>query len=190
MSTRLILAQPPRFASVSSRPRRLWDIRLLGFAAFVIAMTEGVEVEPDCLVKVAPGNARAAVPGSRIVEQDFRYVGGRKVIYMCIDGVMEGIRLSYLGYYWSDATGSTQPIAYTATNLIAKYVSDIENFLNGFDMCDSQEQRARPDPAMWAAQRGRVRAISPHDVPGFARTLPDADSPRHPPPPPPYPSLP
>ena len=51
-----------------------------------------------------------------------------------MDGTIQGIKFSYFGYYYSDKSGSTQLLAYTASNLADKYKIEIENFLNGLSI--------------------------------------------------------
>jgi hypothetical protein len=45
-------------------------------------------------------------------------------------GTIQGVKFKYLGYYYSDDSGSTQYLTYTGANLVEKYQTDIENFLN------------------------------------------------------------
>ena len=66
---------------------------------------------------------------------------------MQMDGTIQGIKFSYFGYYYSDKSGSTQLLVYTASNLADKYKIEIENFLNvekiegkGIDSLYQQQQ--------------------------------------------------
>ena len=51
---------------------------------------------------------------------------------MEMEGTIQSIRFTYLGYYYSDSFGSTQYLTYTGSSLVQKYRQDIDNFLNGF----------------------------------------------------------
>ena len=51
---------------------------------------------------------------------------------MEMKGTLQGIKFMYLGYYYSDDSGSTQFLAYTGSSLVGKYKSEINDFLNGF----------------------------------------------------------
>ena len=73
-------------------------------------------------------------PKMRIVEREFRVVNGNKLVYMEMRGSMNGIDFTYRGYYFSDASGTTQFVTYTGTNLRDKYADDTENLLNGFSI--------------------------------------------------------
>ena len=53
---------------------------------------------------------------------------------MEMEGTLQGTSFTYLGYYYSNETGTTQFITYTGTSLVKKYRSDIEDFLNGFSI--------------------------------------------------------
>ena len=79
-------------------------------------------------------NARAGAPNMKVTEKEYRNVNGISVIYMEMEGTLQGTSFTYLGYYYSNETGTTQFITYTGTSLVKKYRSDIEDFLNGFSI--------------------------------------------------------
>ena len=97
-----------------------------------MAISEQVEIGVEDLVKIAFDNAKDAAPDAKVVKKEYRTVNGHKVIYMEMVGTIQSIKFKYLGYYYSNSTGSTQYLAYTGTNLVEKYKTDIDNFLNGF----------------------------------------------------------
>lgn len=94
-------------------------------------ITEQIEVELDRLPQLAFEMLRRTAPNARVVSQEFRVVNDYKVVRMRMDANVQGINLSYIGYYTSDKSGSTQFVTYTATNLIDKNMPEIEEFLNG-----------------------------------------------------------
>ena len=53
---------------------------------------------------------------------------------MEMKGTTQGIKFMYLGYYYSDDSGSTQFITYTGSNLVNKYKLEIYDFLNGLEV--------------------------------------------------------
>ena len=67
-------------------------------------------------------------------KREYRMVNGNKVMYVEIVGNIDGVNVQYSSYYYSDDSGSTQYITYTAPNLVNKYQKDIDAFLNGFDV--------------------------------------------------------
>ena len=84
------------------------------------------------MAQIALENAKKAAPDARIVKEEYRVVNGNKVIYLEMEGTIQGIKFKYLGYYYSDRSGSTQYLTYTGANLVGEYKKDIERFLNGF----------------------------------------------------------
>lgn len=108
-----------------------YEFELKNGDLYGMAITEAIEVEVENLAAIAFENARAAAPDARVLTKEYRTVNGIKVIYMTFAGTVQGIRLEYRGYYYSDASGSTQFVTYTGQNLADTYAADIEAFLNG-----------------------------------------------------------
>ncbi len=103
-----------------------------GADLYAMAITEQIEIDVQELAKIAFENAKAAAPDSRVVKKEYRTVNNKQVIYMEMTGTIQSIQFKYHGYYYSNASGSTQLIAYTGVNLVDKYADDINLFLNGF----------------------------------------------------------
>jgi hypothetical protein len=110
-----------------------YTFRLKGKDLYVMSITEGVEIPLESFTDIALSNAREAAPNAKIVKREYRVVNGKKVLCMQLDGIIQGIKFTYFGYYYSDASGCTQFIAYTASNLFEKYKSEINDVLNGLD---------------------------------------------------------
>ena len=98
---------------------------------YAISITERITVDLENLTQIAFQNAKTAAPDVKIIKREYRIVNGIKVMYMEMDGTIQGIKFSYFGYYYSDKSGSIQLLAYTGSNLAEKYKIEIENFLNG-----------------------------------------------------------
>lgn len=96
-------------------------------------ISEQFEIPVEELVKIAVDNARSAATDVKVVKKEYRTVNGKKVIYMEMEGIIQGIEFTYLGYYFSNESGSTQLLAYTGSTLVVKYKKEIEAFLNGFN---------------------------------------------------------
>lgn len=96
-----------------------------------MAITEGIEMPLETLADIALTNARGAAPDVKMIKQEYRVVNGKKVIYMEFKGTIKGVNFTYHGYYYSNSSGSTQLLAYTASNTVAKYGSEMNDFLNG-----------------------------------------------------------
>lgn len=94
-------------------------------------ITEQIEVELERLPQLAFDLLRRTAPNARLVSQEFRVVNDYKIVRMRVDANVQGINMSYIGYYTSDKSGSTQFVTYTATNLVEKNTPEIDEFLNG-----------------------------------------------------------
>ena len=105
--------------------------QLKGKDLHAMLLSEGVEIPLESLGNIALTNAQKVAPDSKSIKQEFRIVNGKKVLYIEINGTIQGIKFTYLGYYYSDASGSTQLVTYTGTSLVDKYKSEIDDFLNG-----------------------------------------------------------
>jgi len=108
-----------------------YEFQLKGRDLYGMAITEGVQIGIEALADVALVNARSADPDAAVVKREYRVVNGRKLIFQELAGTIQSIPFTYLGYYYSDASGSTQFITYTGSNLVDKYRPEITEFLNG-----------------------------------------------------------
>lgn len=104
----------------------LKDADLYGFM-----INEAIEIPIESLTRVILENARKVAPDARFVEQEYRSLNGSKVIYARIDATEHGTNLSFLSYYFANASGFTQLLLGTRSNFVDKHKAVIENFLNG-----------------------------------------------------------
>lgn len=109
-----------------------YALKLKGRDLYAMTVTEEIEIKVEELAKVAVENAKEVAKDLKVVKKEYRVVNGKKVIFMQMQGSMRSIKFTYLGYYYSDKSGSTQLVAYTATALVPKYKKEIFNLLNGF----------------------------------------------------------
>lgn len=105
--------------------------KLKGTDLFGMAINEGIEMPIESLADLAFENGRNAAPDMKIVRKEFRIVNGNKLICMEMNGTIQGIKFTYIGYYYSNSSGCTQLLTFTGTKLVAKYKSEIYDFLNG-----------------------------------------------------------
>jgi hypothetical protein len=49
-----------------------------------------------------------------------------------MNGSIDGIKFTYLGYYYSSEGGTIQFISYTTQSLLEEYKNDMFGLLNGF----------------------------------------------------------
>jgi hypothetical protein len=108
-----------------------YEFQLKGKDLYGMAITEEIETSLQSLTNIALSNAQDISPDFKILKKEHRTVNGKKVIFMEMGGTLEGMKLTYLGYYYSDANGITQLLLYTSSNLVAKYKTEIDKFLNG-----------------------------------------------------------
>lgn len=111
-----------------------YSFQLKAKDAYGMLMSERVEIPLESLRKIALENAKEASPDVSITHEEYRMVNGIKLLHLQMDGTIEGIRFSYLGYYYSYEKGTVQFLTYTSQNLLKEYRKDMEELLNGFVM--------------------------------------------------------
>ncbi len=108
-----------------------YNFKLKAEDLYAMAITEQLEIAIEALANIAVENARDAAPDIRVTKKEYRMVNGLKMIYMEMEGTIQQVKFTYLGYYYSDASGSVQYLAYTGTNLVNQYREEISRLLNG-----------------------------------------------------------
>jgi hypothetical protein len=108
-----------------------YEFELKGKDLYGMAITEEIEISIKSLTDIAFTNAKEVAPDIKVLKKEYRIVNGMKVIYMEMEGTLQGMNITYFGYYYSDTSGSTQFVVYTGTNLVKKYKAEIDDFLNG-----------------------------------------------------------
>lgn len=108
-----------------------YKLRLKESDLYGLIISEQLEISIEELDNIALTNARNAAPDAKIVKKEYRTVNGNRVLYMEMVGTIQSIKFKYLGYYYADASGTTQFIVYTGVNLVEKYQTEIDNLLNG-----------------------------------------------------------
>jgi hypothetical protein len=114
-----------------NNPDAEYEFQLKGGDLYAMAITERISIPLTVLRKAALTNARAAAPNVKIIKEEYRSVNGINVLMLEMNGTLEGIDFTYLGYYTSSASGSTQWIVYTSSQLVQEYRTEIESLLNG-----------------------------------------------------------
>ncbi len=98
---------------------------------YAMIITEKIQVAIESFVTVALENGRKVAPDLKIVKEEYRMVNGLKVLFLQMNGTIDGIKFTYYGYYYSNANGSVQFVTYTSQKLFSSYQKDCENLLNG-----------------------------------------------------------
>lgn len=119
------------FTKETNNKEAEYEFKLKGEDLYAMAITEAVEIDVNSLTDIALSNAKIAAPDVQVINKEYRVVNNKKVIYMEIKGTIQSIKFTYLGYYYTSPSGSTQLIVYTGTNLVSKYRNEINDMLNG-----------------------------------------------------------
>ena len=85
----------------------------------------------DVLKGIALTNAQSVSPDIKVIKEEYRTINGIKVFAMQMSGTIQGMRITYYGYYYSNSKGTMQLLTYTGENLFDDYLEDIELFING-----------------------------------------------------------
>lgn len=99
--------------------------------AYAMLISERIEMPMETLKQAALSNARSAAPDIKVMDEQMKDLNGVKVLFMQMDGTIQGIKFSYLGYYYSSAKGTVQLLTYTSQNLLNENRGDMEELLNG-----------------------------------------------------------
>jgi len=110
-----------------------YEFKLKDADLYGLAITEEIAIPLESLADIVFENVLSVAPDSKIIKKEYRVVNGKKVIYMEYIGTIQDVKFIYVGHYYSDASGSTQLVTYTGANLLDKYKSEINDFINGLD---------------------------------------------------------
>ncbi len=120
-----------KFKKAVSNEAAEYELSLKGKDLYGMIITERIEIPMESLVKIAIQNAQNVAPDIQVVNKEYRMVNGNKVIQIQMKGTMQGIKVVYYGYYFSNSKGSTQIVTYTSQGLFKSLLNEIEDFLNG-----------------------------------------------------------
>jgi len=105
--------------------------------AFVIA--ERIEIPLATLKKAAIENVRLVDKDAKVVLDEKRTVNGKEFLCLTQEATVEGIPVTYHGYYYSGDEGSIQVLTWTGRNLFKELRPQMEGFLNGFVIVKKSE---------------------------------------------------
>jgi len=108
-----------------------YEFTLKGGDLYAMAITERISIPLTVLKNAVLTNARAAAPDIRVVHEEFRIVNNQTVLQMEMTGSIDGLEITYFGYFLSTSAGTTQWLVYTGSNLMNEYRKEIETLLNG-----------------------------------------------------------
>jgi hypothetical protein len=109
-----------------------YSFRLAGGDLYARLITERMNIPLESLPTIALNNLKSVAPDAEVVKQEYRWVNDRKVLHMQMRGTTSGIKAAYYGYYYSDESGTSQLVVFTAQNLMPTLAREADDFLNGF----------------------------------------------------------
>lgn len=98
---------------------------------YALLLTERTPIPLETLKDIALANAKKVAADARITAEEYRTVNGLKILMLKMSATIQGIAISYMGYYYSNANGTVQFLTYTGDNVAQTFSADIEKFLNG-----------------------------------------------------------
>ncbi|HYW96624.1 MAG TPA: hypothetical protein VE870_13605 [Bacteroidales bacterium] len=119
------------FKKAGSNAAAEYEFQLRDGDLYAMIVNEKVEIPLHNLREIALTNARSVASDVQIVNEEYRNVNGLKVLQMRITGVIQGMKFTYFGYYYSGKSGTCQFITYTYGSLFSEYMSTSEELLNG-----------------------------------------------------------
>lgn len=119
------------FQKATENPDAEYEFQLKGEDLYGMLISEKIEIPLETLRNIAFENARSIASDLTVVKEEYRMVNNQKVLFMQMNGTMQGIKFSYYGYYFSNERGTAQLITYTSQNLLAEYRQVCDTFLNG-----------------------------------------------------------
>jgi hypothetical protein len=108
-----------------------YEFELKGGDLYGMIISEKVEIPLELLKSIAVKNAKEVAPDIKVVKEEFRNVNGIKVLLLQMNGTLQGMKITYYGYYYSNESGTVQFLTYTSQNLFESNKTKMETFLNG-----------------------------------------------------------
>jgi len=99
---------------------------------YAMLISEKMEIPMETLKIIAFDNAKSAAPNMKITKEEYRMVNGVKVLMMQMEGTIQGMEITYSGYYYSNENGTIQLLTYTSQKLFDSLKGEIEKMMNGF----------------------------------------------------------
>lgn len=119
------------FGEPQDNPDAEYEVALKGEDLYGVIITEKIEVPLETMKNIALQNARQIAPDVHVVKQEYRMVNGQKVLYLELFGTMDGMKIAYAGYFFSNSSGTVQFITFTSQNLLEEYREHSQQLING-----------------------------------------------------------
>ena len=119
------------FSKAVDNPDAEYELVLKDEDAYAMIITERISMPITTLRSIAIENAMEAFSNLKIVEEEYRTVNGLEVLFLHMNLSVEGMKMSFYGYYYSNDSGTVQFVTFTSQNMIITYKSFLESLLNG-----------------------------------------------------------
>lgn len=77
---------------------------------------------------------RQAAPDAKIISEEMKIVNEQKILSMKTEGTINGVPVTYYGYYYTGEAGSLQVVTYTPKSLFKEFEQEFTEFLNGTEI--------------------------------------------------------
>lgn len=98
---------------------------------FAMMINEKVDISLESLKEIAIANAKNASQSFSVVNEEYRFVNGTKVLMMQMRCEIQSMDFTYLSYYFAGNQGAVQLITYMNTSSLNEYKAEALEFLNG-----------------------------------------------------------
>jgi len=119
------------FKKATKNAEAEYELALKDGDLYATIISEKVEIPLETLRAIALENGKAVAPDLKIVKEEYRTVNDLRILLLQMNGTMQGIKVSYYGYYFSNSNGTVQFVSYTSQNLINNYKTECDKLLNG-----------------------------------------------------------
>ncbi|RXK62496.1 hypothetical protein ESA94_05710 [Lacibacter luteus] len=108
-------------------------LKLKNQDGYCITVVEKIEIPLENFSAIVVKSMKMRGAENVIVEkEEYRMVNGKRVLFMQFSVTMSGMNFTYAGYYFSNESGTSQVLCYTAKNLFKQYQQEFMTMLNGF----------------------------------------------------------
>jgi hypothetical protein len=98
---------------------------------YAMTIVEKMSVPLTTLAELALSNARKVAPDLKVTKKEYRKVNGLEVLMMEMSGTVKGIKVAYMGYYYTNEHGTLQFLTFGSQEQMKNHKSECEDFLNG-----------------------------------------------------------
>lgn len=129
---RAAVAYDPRtWTSKATKEPGRFEFQHAAGDGYGIVIAERLEIPTENMRAVAEVNIKDAGGTVESIRESRRTVNGNNVLMLEIEATVNGIRVTYLGYFLGGPAGTIQVFTFTGRNLLPEYRADFESFLNG-----------------------------------------------------------